>query len=461
MISQNADRSLQTLSITDRLRENCDNGLNSVQKRVATFPWLLFSLTWITTFALENSMDAPATWLQGITVSDITEASNEGTLIRKVLVTSLGLVGAFCLYFWGRHRFRFNSTRARLLIAYVAWIGLSGVWADDPTLTIRRQIAFGMTLLFAAACVARMNVNVLSVFIAAVPALNLIPGLIAELRYGDFHPFSGDSRFTGTAVHPNVQAAGLSLATMITCWLVWRTRGRLRLGVACASLIMIAFLLMTGSRTSALAFALAGAFSILIVIVRDYRDKLPFLTAVLAVVIGIGGLAALAINSFSKLPNGLDIISGDRTGDLATANGRVDLWRECIHFAAEHPVFGYGFGSFWSEKRIEMISEDQEWPIQQSHSAYLDQVLALGVPGAGLYTLLLLGSFGTCVIQFFRRRDGYGVWAAVLLIIIIVNATESINISPVYPNFAFILIVLHVALVNPKSEQPNTLSGSY
>ncbi len=423
-----------------------------------TFPWWLFSLTWITTFVLESKMDAPATWLQGgDSVSDLTQEANDGDIRRKILISILGAVGAYGVLLWKRNRLCFKSPIARLLLAYLAWVGLSAIWADDPALTIRRLVALALTLLFSVACITRMSAKMLSVFIAAIPSLNLIPGLIAELSSGNFHPFASGYRFTGTAVHPNVQAAGLSLSTIIVCWLAWQARGRMRLVLVGSSVISIFFLLLTGSRTSILAFFIAGALSALLIVIRGDRRRLKSLILAVSLAFILSGLVVVATDPGSARASLFAVLERGTDGDVGSGNGRTDLWKTCLSFAAERPFLGFGFGGFWSDSRIDFISQDQGWTIQQSHSAYIDQVLALGLPGAVLYVLLLLACFYICLLRFLRRHDGYGAWAAMLLIVAIVNGMESINLAPLFPNFAFYLVVLHIALVKDNTKQVESL----
>lgn len=420
------------------------------------FPWFLFIFTLLTTFALQHSMDAPAFWLDGGgPISDMSQKAYEGDLHRQVLIVMLGVFGAFLL-FRRREQLRPKGAILTPLLAYVGWIGLSVTWADDPSLTGKRVIAFALILVFTAGCVMRMNADVISTFITGIAALNLIPGIVAELRYDNLHPFAVGSRFGGT-VHPNLQGASLSLAIIVLCWWLWRTGGPLRFGIACTSVVLVAFMLMTRSRTSLIALAAAICFSIALVIARDQRHRLPRLIAGLTLAIGLAGLVGLVATSSSVRPDFLNAIRADRDdGDTTELTGRVDLWQTCLTFASERPLLGFGFDGFWSAKRIEMISNELGWPINQGHSAYLDQLLALGVPGVSLYILLLLACFVTCVARFLRHQDGYGMWAATLLFVAIHNATESINILPTFPNFVFDLILLHIALVKPKALEIRT-----
>jgi O-antigen ligase len=170
--------------------------------------------------------------------------------------------------------------------------------------------------------------------------------------------------------------------------------------------------------------------------------------------LGFGGAVALSAGLSGVGASALRALNGGREGDFMAANGRVQLWQACLKFAAERPWLGYGFEGFWSEARIEMISADQGWVIQQSHSAYIDQVLALGACGAVLYITLVFGCLVTCLARFWRGRVEYGPWAAALIVILVDNATESIDVSPLFPQFAFILITLHLAFVREPGRPP-------
>ncbi|HEV2273835.1 MAG TPA: O-antigen ligase family protein [Acidobacteriaceae bacterium] len=421
------------------------------QRLAPGFPWLLFAITWVATLILEGRMDAPSTWGENQTVSDLALGASDGSLSRRIVIVFLGGVGALLLRRYSG-RYRIHGVLALLLSLYIGWIGLSAVWADDPSLAFRRLVAFGLMFIFAAGCAARMNADSLSLFIAGVPALTLIPGLIAELRYG-FSPFGANSRFTGTAVHPNVQAAYLAVAGIILCWFVWRVGREARFRVGMISAIVLVFLVLTRSRTSIAAVGAALLFSVFLVMARDFRRRLPALAAALLLFAGLGGVLDAVIASGSSSSAGiLSIVRAGRDdADSTPFNGRVDLWRTCLGYAAERPWTGYGYGSFWSAKRIEDISAEEGWALEQSHSAYIDQLLALGVPGAALYVLVLLGCFSACIVRFFRHEDTYGAWAAVLFFIALHNATESTDIMPLYTNFAFHLIVLHTAWIRPGS----------
>jgi O-antigen ligase len=404
-------------------------------------------------FWLYNELDAPSRSYENQSLSDAVQLAETGSFIARFLIIILGSIGALLLVRY-RARIRIAPWIAGLLFAFLAWSAMTVFWSTDPSLSTRRIVSLAFMSLFAAGCAARMNTFSLSSFFAGIPIIAIIPGIIAEIRYGRFQPLSGSYRFAGTAPHPNVQASSLAVATVALCWLSWWTRGVPRVRIVLTTIVVGAFLMLTGSRTAITAAIAAVAFSAVLIIVRDYKRVVPFSLAVFCLILGLSLLFRLAFfddPARSLSSGGLHASHGG--GEADTLNGRVDLWETLSTYVMRRPWGGYGYGSFWSPEHIQVISERQGWTLQQSHSAYIDQALALGIPGALLYVLLLLSCLVRCVRLFVRRRDGYGAWAAIFIFILIHNLTESINVSTGFTNLVILLIVFHLATV--ELDRPN------
>jgi exopolysaccharide production protein ExoQ len=417
-------------------------------RATATFSWLLLLLAWLLLFPTQNKMDAPAHPADERTSAELERGAQDGSIVARFMIITLGSTGAF-LFIRYRTRIRLNHLIFTLVLVFFGWSIFSALWADDFALCARRLVSLVLMLLFAAGFAARMDADRLTTFVLAIPVLNLIPGVLAELNYGTFRPFSSSHRFGGTAPHPNVQAATLSVAAILLCWTAWRSSGFRRLCYLAALPLVAAFLLMTGSRTSVLAVGAALAFSAVLWIARDHKRLLPVCMAAVFLLFGFAGLFKLANVGSGEDPFAQAIQRPGVEDEPSTLNGRLDLWKECLKFAAQRPLLGYGYGSFWSAKRIDVISGDQTWAIQQSHSAYIEQLLGLGGIGLILYLGLLAGSLFACSRLYCRRHDAYGAWAAVLVFILIHNVTEAINVTPLFTNLAFNLMVLSLAMFAP------------
>jgi O-antigen ligase len=412
-----------------------------------TFPWLLFVATWLLMFGTQHRMDAPAVWLAGGgDIVEVAQRAHDGDVVRKVLIMALAAIGVVLLVRY-RRRIRPGGAVAAVLVLYVCWAGLSVTWATDVALSFRRLTAYFLMLVFAAGLVARMDLPALGRFVMLMPVVNLIPGMVAEIRFDNFHPLTSGHRFGGT-VHPNLAGASVSLGIVIFCWMLWRSDRPSRRKAACGLAVLLWFLLLSGSRTSAIALSVALGCSVLLIYVRAW--KVPFLrpSGRIALAVGVLTVILLAVSCIALNPTLLNVMGTERDdGDISDLTGRTAVWQTCLSYAAEHPLAGVGFDGFWTDDHIETISHRLRWPINHAHSAYLDQLLALGVPGASLYLLLLLVALSACTRRFLRGDDRYGPWSALLVFVLVHNSTESINVLPTYPNFVVNLIVMRLALV--------------
>lgn len=400
---------------------------------------------------MDNKMDAPLTSLEDRVVSDVAQKVSDGDIVHKILTGVLAIIGAILLV-RHRKRIRLNWTITALCLAYMGWIACGVFTADDPALTIRRLGGFLLTLLLCAGCALHMDADTNSLFAAAVPTLTLVPDVIAELRCHGFQALTPDGRFGGTYPHPNVAAAMLAIPVIVYSWFALRKHGYLRLGFAALAFITSVFFVLTRSRTSLVAVLSALAFSFAIMLLRHQRRKLARLFSFALLLAGATGLAALAANAA-----GVNLMapfqSNRDVGDPTTLTGRVDLWKTCLDYAYEHPILGYGFGGFWSAKHIEDISEEQQWPINQSHSAYIEEALDLGFPGAVLYTVALFACLIVCTVRYFRYDDAFGIWAAILVFIAINGFAEALSLPPGFLSFVVGIIAAHLALQKASAPQ--------
>ena len=68
---------------------------------------------------------------------------------------------------------------------------------------------------------------------------------------------------------------------------------------------------------------------------------------------------------------------------IETLTGRTDTWAELVPVVMSRPLFGCGFGSFWTTARREF------YEMSHGHNGYLDTVLELGFVGLAFYVAWL------------------------------------------------------------------------
>ena len=70
-------------------------------------------------------------------------------------------------------------------------------------------------------------------------------------------------------------------------------------------------------------------------------------------------------------------------GREETLTGRTIIWAKLIPFVMQTPIFGNGFGGFWTSSIRENIA-------LSAHNGYLDTILNTGFVGHILFSIFLL-----------------------------------------------------------------------
>ena len=83
-----------------------------------------------------------------------------------------------------------------------------------------------------------------------------------------------------------------------------------------------------------------------------------------------------------------------RDADLADPTkltGRLPIWNDALGLFAEQPILGYGYGAFWSERRLSGFERRNGWALAHSHSAYIESLVNLGLAGfiLGLFVAVI------------------------------------------------------------------------
>ena len=437
---------MTTASPSSLFLANVRNQTADRMRSASGFPGLFLALTWLILFPYQNVLDPRQ--VDSIGLSEIVATAGTGNLVHQVLAILLGAIGTVCWIRYGRS-LRLHAPVGRILLAYVAWIILSVLWSDDPGVTLRRQVAFSLILVFCAGCTAFMAKEQLTLFIVGLVALNLIASTLQELIRGDFHPFAAGSRFGGT-VSPNTLGAGLALAVIVLFWYAWRFRGSPRRRSICAAIVFLFFLYLTGSRTSLAGLVAALTFSALLIGLRKYRKEPYLIVSVLMLVSGGTAAVALVGASDAKFLDAGGLSSTFRTerdGDFVSdLTGRNVIWQVCLRYAAQRPVLGFGYGAFWTGNRLDAVAAEMKWSAYHAHCAYLDVFLQTGLLGTVLYILLVTASIAGGISRFFRFDNESGTYAALVVFLTVNGMTESTVVLPTFPAIVLNLVVMKLAL---------------
>jgi O-antigen ligase len=250
---------------------------------------------------------------------------------------------------------------------------------------------------------ARGLMRMLAVGLAAAAALNVAAFGEAVLASADpAHATRDYLSWLRINIHyPDLNAAGSVLALSALVHLAFaRTTGRLAWIPSIGLVVTLAALWLAGSRTAVAALVVtvvAGA--LLERNVRWTRPALALAGGMLCVAIAV---AAFMIWQFPRERANMD---------PAQALGiRIELFNRSARMIREHPVFGIGVGTYYSES-FRYATPGASFSHENAHNDVAQIFSELGIVGLAALLWLLYEALGTLV----RNRGGivphrFGVW---------------------------------------------------
>jgi O-antigen ligase len=408
-------------------------------------PWLLFTFLSAVFFFSQHELSYAGKGIGNYNLStiDVATAVAKGSLTHYIVLISLAIMAIISLATYRTEpRPRLDLPFGWTLVGFVLWASLSPIWAEDFALTFKRTVIFWILCVAACAFARRLSLREIIVWTMFSTSLYLIIGISAEVYFGTFHPFSSGYRFAGS-LHPNgagIECGLLSLSAVAAASLNFRRR---RLYWACACLGLV-FVVLSGSRTALGACLLAlGAY---FVAVSSRKRKI-----VVAVIVCVMFVLAASILGSGLIPNAKDTITLGRTddaGDDNTFNGRTKVWQDVSYYARQRPIAGYGYAGFWTPNHIRVISDEEQWGVAASHSAYLDCLLALGAVGLLAYVVLLCSGIKRA-FRFHRlsQDPGFAFCGAVLVYFAADGLLDSINLGESLLVFLCMVVLARFATV--------------
>jgi len=119
-----------------------------------------------------------------------------------------------------------------------------------------------------------------------------------------------------------------------------------RRGLAITFVLLAAPILLAGSRAAWLSYALVGA----LLAWHETRDPRRFLGACVALVLGVGAIAAIAWHDSARfgarIERSLRALQGTEAAIDEASAGRLRIWRTAVAMSAAHPLTGVGARGF-------------------------------------------------------------------------------------------------------------------
>ena len=351
---------------------------------------------------------------------------------KGLALSMIGLLGVCLALRRDGRPLRATGWLPALMIFYLVWSATSVLWSIDPGTSCRRLAVLTFCIAGAIGFARQFRPRDVAVMAAVIAGSYLLVGVCTELALGTFRPWSPEYRFAGT-VHPNTQGANLGILCLASLCLA-RTETRLarsatrgRAGLWMLFAVGLIFLLLTKSRTSCAALALALA--VLWLVGASGRTRMLAAVAA-ALVVCVAALAGSMIGGAVD-DKVAEIAMLGRQDESEALTGRIPLWSELANYIGARPWEGYGYESFWTTKHIEAISDEMEWPLREAHNAYIDGVLSVGLIGVVTFLAIVLAGLYRAAAAYRRTADpGFALTVCLLVFGLASAGLESGLMSP-------------------------------
>jgi O-antigen ligase len=293
--------------------------------------------------------------------------------------------------------------------AFSAWSVLSLLWTVSFPDSASRAFTYGQVVVSAwlirefVRSTAQIEPLMTAYCVGAfVPLTSLLSNFLAGVSVKD------SGRFTGTDLNPNMLGLYLVIGLPMAWHLIMRSRGVARhIGIVYCALAPMGVLL-TATRGGFVAAIVASAI-IPLTLPRSVKAySYASLVLVVAIVLAIVAVPPGNWDRILSIPT--EIAGG------GTLSGRTDIWKAGLQFFPEHPVLGFGAGTFPG-----LVGPHLRFgrPIV-SHNTAIGLLIEEGLIGLSLFTAVV----GACAWRIIRLRPPYRALFAVLMATWLVGAMD-------------------------------------
>ena len=278
---------------------------------------------------------------------------------------------------------RVRRPNAALLLAaaYVAWCVLTVVWSISRPVSVERAATMmqllGMLWVVWECCrTRRAQVWLLRAYVAGASAASVLTVARYMLRQQTYY-----RRYAAPGFDPNDMGVTLALAIPMCLHLAASSRGRAAWAVRLAAAVIMAALLLTGSRTALVAACVAFLYSAL-----TWRRAAPEQRVTS---IGLALLLILGTVRLAPQPSRQRLATFPAEAITGTFHGRTKIWKTGFELLKSYWARGIGIAAFPEAIKPWLGRSDVADVALTAHNTFLSVLIETGVPGALLFGLLL------------------------------------------------------------------------
>lgn len=264
--------------------------------------------------------------------------------------------------------------RLPFLMVLIGICAVSFTWSIEPGLTQRRSLAIIMTTATGLYMGTRYDWQTLlralgiAWFFVAIAAfltgaLNPSFGRVQEVHIGAWQ---------GLYFEKNQLGGAMAIAATFAGFLAIMDQAYRKVWIGFLGLAVLLVLLST-SKTALLGLMLGlGILGVCAWMKRGIATGLITLW-----------LGAIVIGLFMSVLIFAPEIVFEILGRDMTLTGRTDIWITLVDYIQQRPLFGYGYGVFWSPESGpgNWVRETLEWDAPTAHNGWLEVALSLGLVG--------------------------------------------------------------------------------
>ena len=378
-----------------------------------------------------------ATWMgNDLQVDTLQDALRGSTVDRRAYV--LLMLSATVVVLRRNIRWQQLVAANKLLVLFYLYFAVSTLWAEYPLVSMRRLIKdLGSVLIVMIVLSERNRPEALRTLFTRGAWL-LVPVSVVLIRYFPaigrrYHAFSGHLWSIGVTSHKNALGVLLVVVMLPVLWdlLHLKEKRPYRMLANGVLLLLATWLLAAAESATAVACLALGAAVLIAARHASLRPRI-----VPAAVVAIAAVGVLmGLDSFTSI---LDPIVS-LLGRDATLTGRTDVWQALLALEIP-PLIGTGFYSFWSDPNYQ--EQLPYWIAYSAHNGYIEVYIDGGLIGLGLLLMVLLAVARRIHTQVQSGESTAVLRAAMLLVVLFYNFSESAfgRISPIW--FAFLLIAI-------------------
>ncbi|WP_299486067.1 O-antigen ligase [Acaryochloris sp. IP29b_bin.137] len=326
------------------------------------------------------------------------------------------------------------------VLVVISFVVTSIVWSDAPGLSTQQCLPLIRCTLLGLYLGIRFNfreyLSLLSIAFIISGLLSLIFALVLP-QYGvmgrGFILSGEDIKHAGSwrGIYSHKNYLGRSMVLGALCLYFTPVRQKLYLFKYLCLSILALTLLFSDSKT---ALVILITMFLLIPLFRAMRLEYSWMITILCIsVFCAGSGATIFFDNFDQILSSL--------GKDSTLSGRTELWHEILLSVRDRPLFGHGYGAFWTEGGgAEMVWQEFGWQAPHAHNGTLDLLLDLGIVGTVIFLLFYLRVFCQSLLLLRQTKSFSTIFPiAFLVMLFMVNLTESSTV--VRPQFAWTVFV--------------------